>query len=327
MSIDIQNIREAAERLRDVTVKTPIHQNRYLNEQVGARVYIKPECLQHIGAFKFRGAYNRLSQMDETQRARGVVAFSSGNHAQGIALAAKLLGIKATIVMPTDAPLLKLEGTEQLGATIFPYDRTTESREDIAANIAMSTGATLVPAFEDLDIIAGQGTCGLEIMEQLAALDTVPDQVLIPCGGGGLLAGSSTAVKAMSPETAVYGIEQENYDDHLLSKRTGKRVSIDGSVPTMCDALMATTPGEITWSINSETVDDFLVVSEDNVAHAISYAFRYLKLIVEPGGVVALAALLANKLVVKDRTVVIVLSGGNIDRNTFLQCLEQYPSP
>lgn len=327
MSIDIQNIREAAKRLRGVTVKTPIHQNRYLNEQVGARVYIKPECLQHIGAFKFRGAYNRLSQMDEAQRARGVVAFSSGNHAQGIALAAKLLGIKATIVMPTDAPLLKLEGAEQLGATIFPYDRTTESREDIAANIAMSTGATLVPAFEDLDIIAGQGTCGLEIMEQLAALDTVPDQVLIPCGGGGLLAGSSTAVKAISPETAVYGIEQENYDDHLLSKRTGKRVRIDGSVPTMCDALMATTPGEITWSINSETVDDFLVVSEDNVAHAISYAFRYLKLIVEPGGVVALAALLANKLVVKDRTVVIVLSGGNIDRNTFLQCLEQYPSP
>ena len=327
MSIDIQNIREAAERLRDVTVKTPIHQNRYLNEQVGARVYIKPECLQHIGAFKFRGAYNRLSQMDETQRARGVVAFSSGNHAQGIALAAKLLGIKATIVMPTDAPLLKLEGAEQLGATIFPYDRTTESREDIAANIAVSTGATLVPAFEDLDIIAGQGTCGLEIMEQLAALDTIPDQVLIPCGGGGLLAGTSTAVKAISPETAVYGIEQENYDDHLLSKRTGKRVRIDDTVPTMCDALMAATPGEITWSINSETVDDFLVVSEDNVVHAISYAFRYLKLIVEPGGVVALAALLANKLVVKDRTVAIVLSGGNIDRNTFLQCLEQYPSP
>jgi threonine dehydratase len=265
--------------------------------------------------------------MDEAQRARGVVAFSSGNHAQGIALAAKLLGIKATIVMPTDAPLLKLEGAEQLGATIFPYDRTTESREDIAANIAMSTGATLVPAFEDLDIIAGQGTCGLEIMEQLAALDTIPDQVLIPCGGGGLLAGTSTAVKAISPETAVYGIEQENYDDHLLSKRTGKRIRIDDTVPTMCDALMAVTPGEITWSINSETVDDFLVVSEDNVAHAISYAFRYLKLIVEPGGVVALAALLANKLVVKDRTVAIVLSGGNIDRNTFLQCLEQYPSP
>ena len=327
MSIGIQNIREAAERLRGVAVKTPIHQNRYLNEQVGARVYIKPECLQHIGAFKFRGAYNRLSQMDEAQRARGVVAFSSGNHAQGIALAAKLLGIKATIVMPTDAPLLKLEGAEQLGATIFPYDRTTESREDIAANIAMSTGATLVPAFEDLDIIAGQGTCGLEIMEQLAALDTIPDQVLIPCGGGGLLAGTSTAVKAISPETAVYGIEQENYDDHLLSKRTGKRVRIDDTVPTMCDALMAATPGEITWSINSETVDDFLVVSEDNVVHAISYAFRYLKLIVEPGGVVALAALLANKLVVKDRTVAIVLSGGNIDRNTFLQCLEQYPSP
>ena len=185
----------------------------------------------------------------------------------------------------------------------------------------------MVPAFEDLDVIAGQGTCGLEIMEQLAALDIVADQVLTPCGGGGLLAGTSTAVKAISAATKVYGVEQENYDDHLLSKRTGERVKVDGTMPTMCDALMATTPGEITWSINSKTVDDFLVVSEDNIAHAISYAFRYLKLIVEPGGVVALAALLANKLEVKDKTVAIVLSGGNIDRNTFLRCLEQHPSP
>ena len=327
MSVGISNIRRAATRLRGVAVKTPILQNRYLNEQVGATVYMKLESLQHIGAFKFRGAYNRLCQLDESQRALGVVAFSSGNHAQGIALAAKLLGIKASIVMPTDAPILKLEGTERLGATILPYDRATESREDIAANIAASTGATLVPAFEDLDVIAGQGTCGLEIMEQLAALDMVADHVLTPCGGGGWLAGTSTAVKAISAATKVYGVEQENYDDHLLSKRTGERVKVDGTMPTMCDALMATTPGEITWSINSKTVDDFLVVSEDNIAHAISYAFRYLKLIVEPGGVVALAALLANKLEVKDKTVAIVLSGGNIDRNTFLRCLEQHPSP
>ena len=262
----------AHKRLAGHALRTPTLSSPAINQHLDLSLFFKCENLQRIGAFKFRGAYNRLCQLDESQRALGVVAFSSGNHAQGIALAAKLLGIKASIVMPTDAPILKLEGTERLGATILPYDRATESREDIAANIAASTGATLVPAFEDLDVIAGQGTCGLEIMEQLAALDIVADQVLTPCGGGGLLAGTSTAVKAISAATKVYGVEQENYDDHLLSKRTGERVKVDGTMPTMCDALMATTPGEITWSINSKTVDDFLVVSEDNVAHAISYA-------------------------------------------------------
>ena len=327
MSITIEHIRQAAARLEGIAIRTPLLQNNFLNERLNAQVFIKPECLQHIGAFKFRGAYNRLSQLNEAQRALGVVAFSSGNHAQGVALAARMLGMKATIVMPSDAPALKLEGTKQLGAQVRPYDRKTESREEIAAEIAANTGATLVPAFDDPDIIAGQGTCGLEIMEQLAAFGKQPNLVLAPCGGGGLMAGVSSAVKALFPDTSVYGVEQENYDDHFLSRQAGKRVKVDGSIPTLCDALMATTPGELTWSINSRTVDDFIVVTEDEIVFAISFAFRFLKLVVEPGGVVPLAALLANKLDVKRATVAIVLSGGNIDSKTFASCLQKYPSP
>lgn len=327
MTVNIDDIKQAAARLDGVAIKTPLLASTYLNERLDASIFIKPESLQHIGAFKFRGAYNRLSQLTDEQRALGVVAFSSGNHAQGIAYAAKLLGMKATIVMPTDAPIIKRQGTEKLGATIRPYDRHSESREEIAADIANHTGATLVPAFEDVDIIAGQGTCALEIMQQLGAQNSVPDKVLSPCGGGGLLAGTSTVVKSLHAATEVYGVEQENFDDHFLSRQAGERVSIAGTSATRCDALMATIPGEITWSINSELVDNFLVVSEDEVAYAVSYAFRYLKLVVEPGGAVALAALLANKLEVAGNTIAIILSGGNIDRETFIECLNLYPSP
>ncbi|HAJ76945.1 MAG TPA: pyridoxal-5'-phosphate-dependent protein [Gammaproteobacteria bacterium] len=327
MTVNIENIRQAAARLDGVAVRTPLLQNDYLNRRLQAKVFIKPESLQHIGAFKFRGAYNRLSQLDEEQRALGVVAFSSGNHAQGIARAAHLLGMQATIVMPSDAPTLKLEGTRRLGATIRSYERATEVREEIAADIAADTGATLVPAFDDPDIIAGQGSCGLEIIEQMDALGETPQSVLVPCGGGGLLAGTSTAVKALSPTTRVYGVEPQLYDGHWQSRQAGHRVAIDATAATLCDALMAPTPGELTWSINSKNVTDFLLVTEEEVAHAVSFAFRYLKLVVEPGGVVPLAALLANKLDVSGSTVVILLSGGNIDGAVFTRCLQQYPSP
>jgi len=327
VTIHLEDIRQAAIRLRDIAIETPIHTSAVLDERVNARVFIKPECLQHVGAFKFRGAYNRLCQMSEGQRAKGVVAFSSGNHAQGIAYAAKLLGMNATIVMPSDAPSIKKEGTERLGANIRLYDRATESREEISADIAATSGATLVPAFDDVDVIAGQGTCGLEIMQQLAAISCVPDAVLSPCGGGGLLAGLSTAVKETNSAIRVYGVEPQNYHDHSLSKAKGVRVKIDPAVGTSCDALMATQPGEITWSINSKTVDDFLVVSEDEVAHAISFAFRYLKLVVEPGGAVALAALLHKKLDISGGSAAIVLSGGNVDSETFSRCLQKYPAP
>lgn len=327
MTVHLEDIKKAADRLRGIAIETPIHTSAVLNERLNARVFLKPECLQHIGAFKFRGAYNRLCQMDDAERAKGAVAFSSGNHAQGMAYAAKLLGMSVTIVMPSDAPSIKKEGTEQLGASIRLYDRATESREEIAADIAESSGSTLVPAFDDVDVIAGQGTCGLEIMQQLAAKNCVPDAVLSPCGGGGLLAGLSTAVKETNSATRVYGVEPEHYDDHSISKAAGQRTKIDPQHSTSCDALMATQPGELTWSINSKTVDDFLVVSEDEVAHAISFAFRYLKLVVEPGGAVALAALLHKKLDISGGSAALVLSGGNIDSETFANCLQNYPSP
>lgn len=327
MTVTIEHIKQAAERLDGVVKKTPLLTCFQLNQYLAAEVHIKPECLQHIGAFKFRGAYNRLRQLSDAERALGVVAFSSGNHAQGVAYAAQLLNMPATIVMPRDAPAIKLEGTKKLGATIRLYDRHSESREDIAADMAEQTGATLVPAFDDEDIIAGQGTCGLELMQQLREFAKTPDKVLSPCGGGGLLAGVSTAVKAANATTQVYGVEPEKFDDHFLSNKAGKRIKIAGTAATMCDALMATTPGEITWSINRKTVDDYLVVSEDDVAYAVSFAFRYLKLVVEPGGAVALAALLRKKIDVAGDTVVIILSGGNIDRETLAQCLEKYPSP
>ncbi len=327
MTVHLEHIKQAADRLRGIAIVTPIHTSAVLNERLNARIFIKPECLQHIGAFKFRGAYNRLCQLDASERAKGVVAFSSGNHAQGIAYAAKMLDMKATIVMPSDAPVIKKQGTERLGASIRLYDRATESREEIAADIADSSGAILVPAFDDVDVIAGQGTCGLEIMEQLAARGCVPEAVLSPCGGGGLLAGLSTAVKETNAATKVYGVEPENYDDHSISKAAGKRIKIHPEHSTSCDALMATQPGEITWSINSHTVDDFLLVSEDEVAHAISFAFRYLKLVVEPGGAVALAALLQKKLDVSGGSAAVVLSGGNIDSQSFTSYLQQHPAP
>ncbi len=327
MTVNLEDIKQAAQRLIGVAIKTPILSSAILNERLNAKIFIKPECLQHIGAFKFRGAYNRLSQLNSEEKAKGVVAFSSGNHAQGIAYAARLLGMQSTIVMPSDAPTIKKEGTERLGANIRLYDRATESREQIAEEISSRSGAVLVPAFDDVDVIAGQGTCGLEIMQQLQALDCLPDAVLSPCGGGGLLAGVATAIKETNSSTKVYGVEPENYDDHRLSKSSGQRVKIDPPHKTSCDALMATQPGVITWSINSRLVDDFLVVTEDEVAHAISFAFRYLKLVVEPGGAVALAALLQNKLNINDACAAIILSGGNIDAQSFASCLQKFPSP
>jgi threonine dehydratase len=327
MVVSIKDIEDAALRIQDVAIETPLSQCHYLNEALQADVYFKAENQQHIGAFKFRGAYNRLSQLSAAEKAKGVVAFSSGNHAQGIAYAAKLLGMHATIVMPADAPSIKKNATETLGATIILYDRHTESREQIAADIAASNGAVLVPAFDDPHIIAGQGTCGLEIMRQFHSRQMTPDIVISPLGGGGLMAGVSTVVKALSPKTQVIGVEPEFFDDHRQSRLKGERVKIDGTTPTLCDSLMATMPGELTWATNSEKVDEFVSVSEAEVAHAISYGFRYLKQVIEPGGVVALAALLCKKIPVEGKRVAVILSGGNIDNKIFIDCLNKFPNP
>jgi len=325
--VTLSDIELAAARLDGVAVRTPLLNCDDLDARLGARVFIKPESLQHIGAFKFRGAYNRLAQLSADQRRLGVVAFSSGNHAQGVAYAAQLLNMPATIVMPSDAPQIKLENTRRLGATVRLYERHSESREQIAADLARDSGATLVPAFDDADIIAGQGTCGLELMEQLAARDLRPDWVISPVGGGGLLSGVTVAVKSREPGVKIAGVEPEAFDDHLRSKLAGERVAVSGQGSTLCDSLMAPTPGELTWSITGRQVDEFVTVGEEDVAHAISYAFKQLKLVVEPGGSVALAALLQGKLDVAGATIAIILSGGNVDSATFTRCLQQHPNP
>lgn len=322
MTLGIEQIRAAAGRLAGKAIRTPLLRNAVLDEVTGGRIFLKPESLQHIGAFKFRGAYNRLSQLDGSQRQAGVVAFSSGNHAQGIAYAARLLGMPATIVMPKDAPQIKIDGTRKYGAEIRFYDRRTDSREAISAEIAAATGAVIVPAFDDLDIMAGQGTCGLEIVEQMAQAGAKPDLVMTPIGGGGLMAGVSTAVKAMVPGATLVGVEPEAFDDHRRSALSGQRESVDIRGEMLCDALLAAAPGELTWEVNRRTVSEFVVVSDTEVRQAVAWAFRWLKLVVEPGGVVALAALLNGRVDARDRDVAIVLSGGNVDPAVFCQCLQ-----
>ena len=327
MTVSLTDIEHALERLSGAALRTPLLRCAELSERAGASVLIKPENLQHIGAFKFRGAYDRLAQLNRDEHQAGVVAFSSGNHAQGVAYAAKLLGIPATIVMPTDAPRIKLENTRRLGAEVRLYERQDESREQIASAIAAERGAVLVPSYDDPEVIAGQGTCGYELVEQAAALGMRPAALLVPCGGGGLLAGVSTAVRALLPETVIYGVEPENFDDHARSWKSGVRESVPGTHSTSCDSLMTPTPGALTWSINQTTVSDFLVVSEDEVRHAVSFAFRYLKLVVEPGGAVALAALLSKKLNLEGQELALILSGGNIDPLVLDNCLNEYPDP
>ena len=327
MTVSLTDIEHALERLSGAALRTPLLRCAELSERAGVSVLIKPENLQNIGAFKFRGAYNRLAQLDRDEQRAGVVAFSSGNHAQGVAYAAKLLGIPATIVMPTDAPRIKLENTRRLGAEVRLYERQGESREQIASALAAERGAVLVPSYDDPDIIAGQGTCGYELVEQAAALGMRPAALLVPCGGGGLLAGVSTAVRALLPETAIYGVEPENFDDHARSWKSGVRESVPGTHSTLCDSLMTPIPGALTWSINRTTVSNFLVVTEDEVRHAVSFAFRYMKLVVEPGGAVALAALLSKKLNLEGQELALILSGGNIDPLVLDNCLSEYPDP
>lgn len=324
LACSLADIEAAAARLKGVAVETPLIESPALNERLGLRVLIKPETLQRVGAFKFRGAYNRLVQLTPDERRRGVVAFSSGNHAQGVALAAKLLGIPALIVMPADAPKVKAEATKGYGAEVKFYDRLTESREKIAAAIAAERGAVVVPAFDDPHIIAGQGTAGLELVRQAEARGAKLDVVITPCSGGGLLAGVATAVKALSPTTALIGVEPAGYDDTLKSLRAGVRTPMTPTHRTLCDALETPCPGELTFPILQQHVADVAVVTDAEVAEAVRYAFSTLKLVVEPGGSAGLAALLAGKVdTVGGQTVGLVLSGGNVDPDQFGQILRR----
>ena len=307
----------AAQRLAGVALRTPLVTSPVLDAVTQGRVFLKAEILQRTGSFKFRGAYNKLSSIPQHDRARGVVAFSSGNHAQGVAAAAKLLGMPAVIVMPSDAPRPKRERTAALGAEVVLYDRVRENRQTIAQEIAQKRGAALVPPYDDPLVIAGQGTAGREIIEDLAALGLAPDAVVVTASGGGLTAGIALAVKARVPEARVYTAEPEGFDDHARSFRSGAREKNAALTGTICDALMAQTPGELTFAINRTLVTEGAAVSDEEVGAAVAFAFRELKLVVEPGGAVALAALLSGKIDVKGKIAVAVLSGGNVDPGLF----------
>jgi threonine dehydratase len=322
LAISLADIEAAAARIAGHAVETQLIESPALNERLGFRVLIKPETLQRVGAFKFRGAFNRLVQLSPAERERGVVAFSSGNHAQGVALAAKLLGIPALIVMPSDAPAMKIANTRGYGAEVKLYDRLTESREKIAAAVAAERGSIVVPAFDDPHVMAGQGTAGLELVRQARARGAELDVVITPCSGGGLLSGVATAVKALSPKTAIYGVEPAGYDDTLTSLRAGKRTPLTPTFRTLCDALETPCPGELTFPILQATLTDVAVVTDAEVAEAMRYAFTTLKLVVEPGGSVGLAALMSGKIAPKaGQAVGLVLSGGNVDPELFARII------
>lgn len=317
--IDITDIEAAAVRLKGVSVRTPLLRNDELDKVAGGIVLVKPECLQVTGSFKIRGAYNLLSQLTPEQASRGVVAWSSGNHAQGVAAAGGLLGTATAIVMPEDAPRAKLKNTRKLGGEVITYDRYTGDREAIARGIAAERGAEVVPSYDHRHIIAGQGTVGLEIAEQSLDIGLPVQQVLICCGGGGLSAGSAIALQARLPGVAVHPVEPQDFDDTARSLERGERVRVDPGARSICDALQAHTPGRMTFEINRRILGKGLRVNDDEVREAMRFAFRHLKLVVEPGGAVALAAVLSRKIPTEGKTTAIVLSGGNVDAELFAE--------
>jgi threonine dehydratase len=323
---NFDDVRRAASRLEGVAVRTPLLRSDVLDAMTGGRVLLKAECLQRTGSFKIRGAYNRLRQLVETGQDRGgVVAFSSGNHAQGVAAAASLLGMKAAIVMPSDAPALKIENTRRLGGEVILYDRWREDRETIATELAARRNAVLVPSFDDAGIIAGQGTVGLEMAEDVQALGLTLDAVYTPASGGGLAAGVGLALSGISPSTALYTAEPAGFDDHAKSLVQHRIVANDAAARSICDALLSPKPGNLTFALNRDSLAGGVVATDDEALRAMAFAFHTLKLVIEPGGAVALAALLAGKINARNKVVGIVLSGGNVDPGLFVTCLGYAP--
>lgn len=327
-AVTIEHIRAAAERLEGEAVRTPLLESCVLNEIAGGRVLLKAETFQISGSFKFRGAFNRLSLLDSAERRHGVVAWSSGNHAQGVAAAAKRLGIAALIVMPDDAPRMKIENTRAYGAEIIFYDRYTEDRQAIGTALARERGAVLVPSYDDPHLIAGQGTMALELADQCAKLGVnTLDHMLVCCGGGGLTAGTAVALERVMPAAVVHPVEPAAFDDTARSLKAGTRLTVDPQARSICDALLTPSPGAVTFPINLRLAGPGLTVTDADVRSAMVFAFRTLKLVLEPGGAVALAAVLAGKLDFREKIVGVTLSGGNVDADVFARILTETAEP
>jgi threonine dehydratase len=314
-------IEEARRRIAPFAIRTPIIESDTLNRLVGARVFLKPENLQRSGSFKLRGALNRALQLDATAREGGIVAWSSGNHGIAISYVAKELGIKATVLMPREAPRTKIDSVRRNGAIVQLYDKTREVREEIGARIAQETGAVIVPPYDDPYVMTGQATLGAEISDQVAEIGCWLDAALFPCSGGGLVAGAACGVRSAMPGTAIYSVEPQHFDGMALSLAAGERRTALCDGTSICDALLVPTPGELTYPVCRDHLAGGVTVSDPDVVRAVHFAYRELKLVVEPGGAVALAAVLAGKVDVKGKTVAIVLSGGNVDAEKFASYL------
>ena len=315
--IELDDVRAAASMLDGVANRTPVLTSRTLDGMVGASVFVKAECFQRGGAFKFRGAYTKIASLDEESRARGVLAYSSGNHAQAVAIAARLLHTRATILMPEDAPVAKVDATRGYGAEIVTYDRWAESREELGTEIARVRGLELVAPYDDPKVMAGQGTTALELFDDVADLHLL----VAPVGGGGLMAGCSTVAKALRPGIRVVGVEPETGDDTKRSLAAGKRVN--GGVPrTIADGLQAAEPGELTFEVNRRTVDEIVTVTDAEILDAMAFLFDRLKIVTEPSGAIAVAALLSGRRIeTAGRRVGVIVSGGNVGVARFAELL------
>lgn len=322
--MDIERIEAAAGRLKGHARVTPLLSSPFLDDIAGRRVLVKAECLQHTGSFKYRGARSAVSALPEDKRQNGVIAYSSGNHAQGVALAARQFGVAAVIVMPSDAPKMKIDNTRALGAEVVLYDRANEDRDAIGTKLSEERGLTLIRPFDEPEVIAGQGTCGLEIAAQAAELGVTEADVIVCCGGGGLTSGIALALEARAPGMRVRPAEPEGFDDVTRSLASGRIERNASSANGLCDAIVTPQPGNLTFPIMNRLCGPGIVVTDDEAQMAMAQAFSRLKLVAEPGGAVALAAALYHGDKLKGDTVICTISGGNVDRAVFLRALEQF---